>query len=138
MSLDLPTPLKLEFDLVAVPYTRARLCWRNNKAHVYNTSKYSKFKNIVAFRTKRQLDKDFKIIKDPVSINCLFEFRKAKSCRTSEHTKAPDLSNLIKAIEDSLNKIVYVDDKQIVEIKAKKQYSDRDKITVIISKYDKN
>lgn len=39
------------------------------------------------------------------------------------HTKKPDLDNIIKAVLDALNGLIYADDKQITEIKATKGYA---------------
>jgi len=43
--------------------------------------------------------------------------------RETFHVKRPDVSNMIKAIEDALNGIVYRDDSQIVDLRATKTYS---------------
>ena len=51
--------------------------------------------------------------------------------RTRPTTK-PDTSNALKSIEDAINGIVYVDDKQIVELVAKKFYSDRPRVEVLV------
>lgn len=47
--------------------------------------------------------------------------------------KRPDVDNCSKAILDSLNGIVYSDDKQIVELLVKKYYANVDFITIIIN-----
>lgn len=50
--------------------------------------------------------------------------------------KKPDLSNMVKSIEDALNKIAYHDDSQIVESHLYKFYSEEPKAIVMISKID--
>lgn len=47
-------------------------------------------------------------------------------------TKAPDLSNVVKAIEDGMNKIVYLDDSQIVETRTAKLWGRFPCVRVII------
>ena len=47
-------------------------------------------------------------------------------------TPRPDLDNLIKSILDPINGIAYKDDSQVVEIVARKFYSDRPRAEVII------
>jgi Holliday junction resolvase RusA-like endonuclease len=46
----------------------------------------------------------------------------------------PDLSNIIKAIEDGMNKIVYVDDKQICRHNGQKIYGESPSFTVTVNK----
>ncbi len=41
----------------------------------------------------------------------------------NQHIKKPDISNLIKSVEDSLKNICYKDDNQIVSIVAQKEYA---------------
>ena len=48
--------------------------------------------------------------------------------------KKPDMSNVIKIIEDALNKIAFNDDSQIVKINAEKYYSVEPRVEVWISK----
>ena len=47
-------------------------------------------------------------------------------------TKKPDNSNIIKSIEDALNKIAYHDDKQIIRGFHDKQYNEREGVRVTI------
>ena len=55
---------------------------------------------------------------------------------SKNHNTKPDLSNLIKMYEDAGNGIIFVDDKQIVDITARKRYSlnPRTEITVMPKK----
>jgi Holliday junction resolvase RusA-like endonuclease len=45
----------------------------------------------------------------------------------------PDTSNYVKSAEDSLNGIVFRDDSQIVELIARKWYSDRPRLEIEVS-----
>jgi len=48
------------------------------------------------------------------------------------HTKRPDVDNFVKFYMDCMNKIVYLDDSQVIEIHAKKEYDDKESYTEII------
>ena len=61
---------------------------------------------------------------------------KKKKAAARWKTSKPDLSNLIKAVEDALNGCVFVDDAQIVEISARKIYGDRPFLAIIIGALD--
>lgn len=52
------------------------------------------------------------------------------------HLYTPDLSNLIKFLEDTLNEIVWKDDKIIYEIHARKVYADEEKTRFMIQGYN--
>lgn len=49
---------------------------------------------------------------------------------TIRPTKKPDIDNMCKIIMDSLNKLAYHDDSQIVEATVKKYYSERPRVKV--------
>lgn len=51
-------------------------------------------------------------------------------------TKKPDCSNILKAIEDGLNGVVYVDDVQIVKSSQSKRYSQTPGVVVIVRELD--
>lgn len=46
--------------------------------------------------------------------------------------KKPDLTNIVKSIEDGLNGVAYEDDSQIVEMNAEKYYSEIPHVSVLI------
>ena len=48
------------------------------------------------------------------------------------HTKRPDVDNYVKFYMDCMNKLVYLDDSQVIEIYAKKEYDDKESYTEII------
>lgn len=48
------------------------------------------------------------------------------------HTAKPDLDNIIKAVKDSLNGIVWADDAQVVRIESTKSYSDDERVEISV------
>lgn len=73
-------------------------------------------------------------------IKCYFEIpksfskKKRESCLNKETkpTKKPDLSNIIKIVEDALNGLAYHDDSQIVELVATKDWSTNPRVEVTL------
>lgn len=51
------------------------------------------------------------------------------------HISAPDLSNLIKFVEDTLNEVMWKDDRLIYEIHARKFYGEEGSTRFIIEEY---
>jgi len=51
-------------------------------------------------------------------------------------TKKPDLDNVVKAIKDGMNAIVYRDDNQVVRVTAEKLYTETPGVFVVISPID--
>lgn len=46
--------------------------------------------------------------------------------------KTPDTDNIAKAVLDSINKIAYVDDAQVVDIQVRKFYSDNPRVEILV------
>lgn len=57
-----------------------------------------------------------------VSITLNFWFSRPKTNRKEFMTQRPDLDNTVKIVTDALNGKAYVDDQQVVEIKASKNW----------------
>lgn len=88
--------------------------------------------------------KDFQMIKNDaavrVTIMCYFDVPKSTSKKKSVQmlknelrpTKKPDIDNISKIILDALNKLVYYDDTQVVELFIKKYYAEAPKVVVKI------
>jgi Holliday junction resolvase RusA-like endonuclease len=51
-------------------------------------------------------------------------------------TKKPDLDNIVKIVADSLNKIAYDDDSQIVYVIVSKYFSDKPRVEVLITEME--
>jgi Holliday junction resolvase RusA-like endonuclease len=48
------------------------------------------------------------------------------------HTSRPDLDNIVKAVKDGLNKIVWRDDAQVVICNASKQYGHQPRVDISV------
>lgn len=58
----------------------------------------------------------------PYPVTILKKVLKNKPVPIPYHTKRPDTTNLNKQMEDILSGIIYLDDKQVIEITGKKRY----------------
>lgn len=61
--------------------------------------------------------------------------RKREMMRGKPHTQTPDTDNLLKFIGDSLNRILWEDDKLIYEFTGRKVWADEPKICFTIEEY---
>lgn len=48
-------------------------------------------------------------------------------------TKKPDADNVLKAVKDAMNAVVYSDDVQVTDVHMRKRFSDRPRVEVIIT-----
>ena len=79
-------------------------------------------------------------IETPIALMVCIEIEPPQSWSTRKRERAihtpitnrPDLDNYIKAIQDSMNGIIYLDDKQIYKLYAVKRYGKENKITLVV------
>ena len=62
-----------------------------------------------------------------------FRLKKPKTVKRDFPTVAPDLDKLVRGVLDSLTACAYLDDSQVIDIKAKKVYSDIPGVDIEIS-----
>lgn len=72
-------------------------------------------------------------LEGPLSMHVVFYIKRPKTVKREFPTIRPDLTNMVKSLEDSLNGVVYIDDSQIVDMSIHKRYSDQAQIIVTIS-----
>ena len=114
------------------PKGRARSVIRNGKIGHYTPKKTMMYEDMVREEVKRMMfggvyDGPVEVkIKIFIRIPVAFTKKKRDDARNGflRPTSRPDIDNYIKAICDAMNKIVYNDDSQIVDIDVKKYYSD--------------
>ena len=72
-------------------------------------------------------------ISDPITISMIFRMKKPKTVKRALPTVAPDLDKLIRGVLDALTGCAYLDDSQVIDIKAKKVYSDITGVDIEVS-----
>lgn len=112
-------------DGVPVPLARVRFgnkrCWDSQKD----------LKLIVGCQLEQQ-HRPYKPFCVPIALDVTFFMKKPKRLKNLHHVTKPDLSNLIKFIEDAGNGIIYTDDRLIFSINARKIYSNIPRTELLI------
>jgi Holliday junction resolvase RusA-like endonuclease len=110
----------IEFELNLLPPSINNVYKRSKNGGIYCDKSVLEFKEAV----KKELNsKKFIKINGPVSINIKFHIKK----------KNADIDNPLKILLDSLNKIVYNDDKQVHVLNVVKIVGDIEKAIVVVS-----
>jgi Holliday junction resolvase RusA-like endonuclease len=65
-----------------------------------------------------------KPVEGAIGIEISFRVKRPKTVKRDYPTVAPDLDKYIRGVLDALTGIAYIDDSQVIDIKAKKVYSD--------------
>ena len=85
---------------------------------IYTPSQTTTQEKLIAWTARAQ---KCPLFKGPLCLQIKFGFGTAIWDRWGKpHTNTPDLSNLVKCVEDALNGIAYTDDRQIVDLHAEK------------------
>lgn len=136
-----------EFGIEPVEQARPRATRMGKGIRLYDPKKVTVFKRQLGMLAKQQmLDRGLEPYDGPLEV-CMEFYRpvqesisKTERARrlSGDHrpTVKPDLSNYIKALEDGLNGIIWIDDNRIVQIVAEKKYSDRPRIVIEVNKVD--
>lgn len=135
--------MRFEFDIEPVEQARPRATRMGKGIRLYDPKKVNVFKKQLGLLAKQQmLDRGLEPFDGPLEV-CM-EFYRTVQASVSKKERArrlsgvhrptvkPDLSNYIKALEDGLNGILWVDDNLIVSLQAEKFYSERPYLVVEI------
>lgn len=139
--------MRFEFDIEPVEQARPRATRFGKGIRLYDPEKVTVFKRQLGMLAKQQmLDRGLEPFDGPLEV-CM-EFYRPVQASISQRERArrlsgthrptvkPDLSNYVKALEDALNGIIWIDDNRIVQIVAEKKYSDRPRIVIEVNKVD--
>lgn len=113
------------FNINPVPASRPRV----SRWSTYYPKKYTKFKkDMEALTSKMETTPSEKLVSVELEFGIMipksWSKKKREELNNTYCSNNSDIDNYIKAILDSLNGIVYIDDKQVVELFAKKIYSE--------------
>jgi len=127
---------RIEFTIngECVPKARPRF---SKFGHVYTTPKTRAYENIVK---STAIDNRVPCITTALRVELIIYKSIPKSFSKKKRELAnegkiypvvkPDIDNYVKAVSDGLNGVLFVDDKQIVDFRAVKRYSDRPRVEV--------
>nr|DAT25501.1 MAG TPA: Endodeoxyribonuclease RusA [Caudoviricetes sp.] len=127
---------RIEFTIngECVPKARPRF---SKFGHVYTTPKTRAYENIVK---STAIDNRVPCVTTALRVELVIyksipkSFSKAKRKQANEGkifpVVKPDIDNYVKSVLDGLNGVLFVDDKQIVDFRAVKRYSDNPRVEV--------
>lgn len=119
------TPMSMTFNLEPVAKGRARsgVSW-GGKHVTYTPAKTRSYE--LAVKTIARMLWRGPLLLGPVELDVAFYVRRPLKLTRRCPVVKPDLDNLVKAVKDSLNGIVWKDDCQIVKLSAVKAYNIND------------
>lgn len=133
--------MKIEFTVPGEPRGKGRPRFTKSGC-VYTDAKTEEYERQVKIRYAMQYN-TFSFEKNvPLKLQITAYFAIPKSASVNRRnkmksneilpTKRPDADNIEKIIMDSLNKLAYYDDAQIIEVVVKKYYGDNPCVSVLI------
>ena len=111
------------------PKERSRTAKRG---HHYTPQRTVNFELLVKceFRAQHPLHE---VLTGPVGMSVDIQYKRPKTVKKGYwHTGPGDADNIIKAISDGLNRVAWLDDRQVADVYAKKHWGDCNSIVVSI------
>jgi len=121
--------MRIYFDIDPCPASRPRV----SRWSTYYPKKYTQFKEeMKALTSEMDTTPSEKLISVDIEFNVKIPKSWTKKKKQEKNRKycdnGCDIDNYLKAILDSLNGVLFVDDRQVVEVYARKRYSDKPNI----------
>ena len=138
------TLFEASFQIVPVPQGRPRMCRVGSGVRAVDPPKSRIYKETLQQMAK--MAKPQMITDTPLNIVLQFVLPVPSSWSKKKQAKAlageivpqgkPDLDNLIKAVLDAMNDIVWEDDSAIVEVAANKVYGDTPLVRMVVYEHE--
>ena len=138
--------MKFEFNIEPVEQSRPRAVRFGKGIRMYDPKKVAVYKKQLGYLARQAMqERGLEPYDGPLEVRMEF-YRPVQSSISNKErarrllgvhrpTVKPDLSNYIKATEDALNGVLWVDDNLIVTEKAEKNYSDHPRIVIEVNLY---
>jgi Holliday junction resolvase RusA-like endonuclease len=121
--------LKFQINVRPQPKERSRTAKRG---HHYTPQRTVNFELLVAMEFRRQYP-GHKPMAGPLGLCVVAKYKRPKTAKKGFwHTGPGDLDNIVKAIKDALNRVAWLDDRQVAKLEAEKHWGDSDRIEVSI------
>jgi len=132
--------MTIEINEIPVPASRPRV----SRFRTYYNEPYNSYKELLKEKVTECMSKVKKPLYEryePIRVQVIFYMQIPKSIskkksllmRGKPHTKKPDSDNLVKAVLDAMNGIVYYDDGQIFNLTVSKFYSDKPRTIIEVT-----
>lgn len=121
--------MNLYFSIPIKPKPYARPRFNGLHKHIFDAPDYSAYLTSIRFAAQQAM-KDNHLHK--FAGNCAAEVKFFKNIKNPASKRFGDLDNLLKALFDGLNNIVFLDDSQIVQLSAQKFYDVDERIDIKI------
>jgi Holliday junction resolvase RusA-like endonuclease len=116
-----------------VPKARARVVrTKNGKTVSYTPGKTADWENSI--RAQALACRPETLLDGPLALEVTFYLLRPRSRPKRDRfpDRKPDLDNLLKAVKDALNGVVWTDDSRIVDIVVRKRYGDPPRVEVVV------
>ena len=137
LGLDLDGAIRFTVFGTAVPQARPRAFRTGNGVRTYTPDKCTSWKNIIAYEAQRHVPPA--LLDCPLAIKATFFIFRPKSRRGKKDlypdTK-PDFDNLVKAVTDACEGLIYTNDSRIVSAVVEKQWGDPPRVEIEIRRME--
>jgi len=135
---------QIKFTILGKPQAlkRARHVFKNGKSYCYDSQKEQKRADRVQISSQMSDQGVIRKLDGHLNVKLIFHMGGAGNVKTEHLNGLPfdrtpiDIDNMIKFYLDTMNDLVYIDDRQVTNIEAEKIYSDDKRVEIFINKIE--
>lgn len=123
----------IKFKVPGKPIGKQETQFNSKTGHAYKPNKSRWYLEQVRLIAQAHMKRNnIRMIEGPVYMRLDIILNQSKNHPKMSPTKKPDMSNVLKTVEDALNKVCYDDDKNIVESEIFKWFGLKEGIVITI------